>query len=180
MASASSRASTTRRCPPCARTSRRGSKLRATRRPPSRPREASACQRPRARRCSGRTARPRRARSPRRAPRCSARRTLDAACRLRGEYSTRLAIDDVVTVCEGTGNQHFQWFANLLAIHIDGIAGHATHAISSGKVEGANDRIETIRRQGYGYLDDEYFFPKVIDSSRRRYVEDPKSHRFCD
>lgn len=105
---------------------------------------------------------------------------LDAACRLRDEHGTRLAIDDVVAVCEGTGNRHFQWFANLLANHIDGIAGHATRAISSGKVEGANNRIETIRRQGYGYPDGECFFLKIIDSSRRRHVENPKSHRFCD
>jgi hypothetical protein len=43
-----------------------------------------------------------------------------------------------------------------------------------------NNKIKTIRRQDYGYPDDEYFFLKIIDGSRKRYVRNPKSHRFCD
>ena len=105
---------------------------------------------------------------------------LDAAYRLRDERAMRLAVDDIVAVCEGTGDSHFHWFANLLSSHVDGIVSHARCAISSGKVEGANNRIKTIRRRGYGHPDDEYFFLKIIDSSRKRYVENPKSHRFSD
>ena len=40
--------------------------------------------------------------------------------------------------------------------------------------------IKTIRRQGYGYPDDEYFFLKLIDSSRQEYVRNVPSHRICD
>lgn len=105
---------------------------------------------------------------------------LDAACRLHDERAMRLAVDDIVAVCEGTGDSHFRWFANLPSNHVDGIVSHARYAISSGRVEGANNRIKTIRRQGYGYPDDEYFFLKIIDSSRKRYVENPKSHIFSD
>lgn len=105
---------------------------------------------------------------------------LDAAYRLRDEHGMRLAVDDIVAVRGDAGDSRFRRFANLPANRIDGIAGHATHAISSGKVEGANDRIETIRRRGHGYPDDECFFLKIIDSSRKRYVENLKSQRFCD
>lgn len=105
---------------------------------------------------------------------------LDAAYRLRDEHGMRLAVDDIVAVCEGTGDSRFRRFANLPANRIDGIAGHATRAISSGKVEGTNSHIKTIRRRGHGYPDGECFFPKIIDSSRKRYVENPESHRFCD
>ncbi|MCI6784350.1 MAG: transposase, partial [Lachnospiraceae bacterium] len=49
-----------------------------------------------------------------------------------------------------------------------------------GKMEGINNKIKTIRRQGYGYPDDEYFFLKLIDMSRVDYVRNPKSHKLCD
>lgn len=105
----------------------------------------------------------------------------DAAYAVRGdEGEMRRATDDIVRMCEATGNRHMLRFANLLTTHMDGITSHAVHPISSGRIEGVNNRIKTIRRQGYGYPDDEYFFLKIIDGSRKRYVQNPKSHRFCD
>jgi len=37
-----------------------------------------------------------------------------------------------------------------------------------------------MRRQGYGYPDDEYFFLKLFDISRQDYVRNPASHRKSD
>jgi len=37
--------------------------------------------------------------------------------------------------------------------------------------------MKTIRRSAYGYNDDEYFFLKAMDQSRRIYVRNPKSHK---
>ena len=51
------------------------------------------------------------------------------------------------------------------------------YSLSSGKVGGTNDTIKTIRRQGYIYPDDNYFFLKVFDASRRIYIRSPKSHK---
>ena len=59
------------------------------------------------------------------------------------------------------------WFGNLLKNHYDGIISFPIFHITSGKVEGVNRKIDTIRRDGYGYPDDEYFFLKIIDLSRR-------------
>ena len=72
---------------------------------------------------------------------------------------------------------HFQWFAKLLDSHFEGIIAHASLPISSGKMEGINNKIKTLRRQAYGFPDDEYFFLKLIDSSRRGYVRNPVSHK---
>jgi len=47
------------------------------------------------------------------------------------------------------------------------IVAYARHHISSGRVEGTNCTIKTLRRAGYGYPDDEYFFLKIFDASRR-------------
>ena len=44
-------------------------------------------------------------------------------------------------------------------------------------MEGINNKIKTLRRQAYGLPDDEYFFLKLIDSSRRGDVRNPVSHK---
>lgn len=72
-------------------------------------------------------------------------------------------------ICNSTGNRHFMWFSRLLENHFEDIIAHATFGVSSGKVEGVNNKIKTIRRQGYGYPDDDYFFLKIFDASREAY-----------
>ena len=87
------------------------------------------------------------------------------------------AIGEIVFFCYETKNKHFEWFGRLLWKHHDGIVAHAKYKISSGKIEGINNKIKTLRRQSYGYPDDEYFFLKIMDASRVDYVRNPKSHR---
>ena len=85
---------------------------------------------------------------------------------LSNEEQMRKEIQEIIDLCKDTENKHFLWFSRLLENHIDGIITHATYKISSGKIEGINNKIKTLRRQGYGYPDDEYFFLKIIDISR--------------
>ena len=87
------------------------------------------------------------------------------------------AIIDIMDICKATGNEHLLWFCKLLDNHFEGIIAHATYNISSGKIEGINQKIKTLRRQGYGYPDDEYFFLKIIDMSRKQYVRNQPSHK---
>lgn len=58
----------------------------------------------------------------------------------------------------------------MLNSHLSGIVTHAYLPISSGKMEGINNKIKTIRRQAYGYGDEDYFFLKAMDSSYQLYV----------
>lgn len=51
---------------------------------------------------------------------------------------------------------------------------------SSGRLEGTNNMIKAVRRQAYGYRDDEYFFLKLFDASRRDKARNTKSHRKSD
>ena len=89
-------------------------------------------------------------------------------------------IIEIMDMCHATKNPHMLWFERLLNNHFEGIIAHATYDISAGKIEGINNKIKTLRRQGYGYPDDEYFFLKLFDMSRKMYVRNPKSHKFCD
>lgn len=86
-------------------------------------------------------------------------------------------VTKIIDTCRGTRNNHFEWFARLLENHFEGIISHATYRISSGKIEGINNKIKTVRRQAFGYHDDGYFFLKIIDASYNTTVKNPKSHR---
>ena len=105
---------------------------------------------------------------------------LSEAYRMTDESKMADAISDIIDMCDATGNKHFKWFGKLLDSHFEGVIAHATYKISAGKIEGINQRIKTIRRHGYGYPDDEYFFLKLFDMSRQKYVRNPASHRFSD
>jgi len=72
-------------------------------------------------------------------------------------------ISRIVRLCRETKNAHFLWFAKLLETHRKGIVAHATYPIASGKMEGTNRKIKTVRRIAYGLPDDEYFFLKIMD-----------------
>lgn len=89
-----------------------------------------------------------------------------SAYTLRDEKEMKNEIEEIINMCNENGNKHLLWFAKLLRNHYYGIITHATIPISSGKIEGINNKIKTIRRQAYGYPDDEYFFLKIIDASR--------------
>ena len=86
----------------------------------------------------------------------------------------------IIELCDETENSHFKWFRNLISNHFKGIIAHARMRITSGKIEGINNRIKTLMRLGYGYPDDDYFFLKIIDSSYHKPVRNPKSHKIND
>lgn len=107
------------------------------------------------------------------------KKKLSAAYELKEEIAMTTEISDIMELCESTGNRHFKWFSNLLSNHFEGIIAHATYDISTGKVEGTNNLIKTIRRKAFGYNDDDYFFLKIMDASRRKSKAHSKSPRIC-
>ena len=77
-------------------------------------------------------------------------------------------INETIEICNATENTHFIKFGRLFSSHLEGIVSHALYPISSGKVEGLNNKIKTLRRQAYGIPDNYYFFLKVMDASRMK------------
>ena len=51
-----------------------------------------------------------------------------------------------------------QKFAMTLMAHRSGILSWYDHHISTGKLEGINNKIKTMKRQAYGYRDEKFFF----------------------
>jgi len=58
-------------------------------------------------------------------------------------------------------------YADTIVARMKGILNHADHPISSGKLEGTNNLIKTIRRKAYGFRDTHYFFLKIMEASRK-------------
>jgi hypothetical protein len=46
------------------------------------------------------------------------------------------SISNIIKICKGTCNTHFQWFARLLSNHIEGIITHAIYKVTNGKSRG--------------------------------------------
>ena len=105
---------------------------------------------------------------------------LSEAYTLTDEVKMADSICEIMALCHETGNSHFLWFERLLDNHFEGIIAHATYKISTGRLEGINNKIKTLRRQAYGYPDDDYFFLKLFDASRKTYVRNQKSHKIYD
>lgn len=52
-------------------------------------------------------------------------------------------------------------FAELKEKRIDGLVAHAKYNITTGKLEGFNNKIKVAKRIGYGYRDESYFFTLI-------------------
>jgi transposase len=61
-------------------------------------------------------------------------------------------------------------FANTLASHRSGILAYYDYPISTGPLEGINNKIKTMKRQAYGYRDMEFFKLKILAIHESRYA----------
>lgn len=52
-------------------------------------------------------------------------------------------------------------FADMLATHLGGILAHCRYPLSTGFLEGMNNKIKVMKRMAYGYRDLDYFFLKL-------------------
>lgn len=61
-------------------------------------------------------------------------------------------------------------FANTLQGHRSGILAWYDHPISTGPLEGFNNKIKTMKRMAYGYRNQEYFELKILALHRAQYA----------
>lgn len=61
-------------------------------------------------------------------------------------------------------------FANRMAGHRIGILNYFDHRITTGKVEGTNNKIKVLKRQAYGFRDMEYFKLRIYALHEARYA----------
>lgn len=55
------------------------------------------------------------------------------------------------------GNRHFAKLADTLDSHRPGLLAYFRHRISTGPLEGLNNKIKVLKRQAYGFRDMAFF-----------------------
>lgn len=71
---------------------------------------------------------------------------------------------------EASGIRMLQRFAHTLLTHRRGLLAWYDVPISTGPLEGTNNKIRTLQRNAYGYRDREYFLLKLYALHQTRYV----------
>jgi len=59
--------------------------------------------------------------------------------------------------------------AKTLRIHAWGILAYADDPITSGKMEGINNKIKTLTKRSYGFHDQNYFILKLLSLHHSKY-----------
>jgi transposase len=82
------------------------------------------------------------------------------------EQPSRVAMEDFLRQwCAraiDTGIGLLRQIAKTLLLHASGILNWWEHRLSTGKMEGVNNKIKTLTRRAYGYRDEAFFFLKLL------------------
>ena len=82
------------------------------------------------------------------------------------EQPSRAAMEDFLRQwcarAMDTGIALLRQMAKTLLLHASGILSWWEHRLSSGKMEGVNNKIKTLTRQAYGYRDEAFFILKLL------------------
>lgn len=75
-----------------------------------------------------------------------------------------------LALAEASGIRMLINFAKTLRLHQEGILNYYSYRISTGPLEGTNNKIKTMKRQAYGFRDREFFKLKILGIHETRYA----------
>ena len=78
-------------------------------------------------------------------------------------------LHDWIDRAEASGIKILKDFANTLRTHRRGIIAYYDHNISTGPLEGTNNKIKTLQRQAYGFRDRAFFMLRIYALHTTRY-----------
>jgi transposase len=79
-------------------------------------------------------------------------------------------LQDWIARAQVSGVQMLIKFAKTLRIHSAGILAYYDYPISTGPLEGTNNKIKTMKRQAYGFRDMEFFKLKIMAIHQTKYA----------
>jgi transposase len=79
-------------------------------------------------------------------------------------------LDGWIRRAEASGIKVLQQMAKALAAHRSGLLAYYDVMISSGPMEGTNNKIKTMKRQAYGFRDLEFFKLKILAIHETKYA----------
>jgi transposase len=84
--------------------------------------------------------------------------------------TARKVLEDWIRRAEASGVRMLQQFARTLEEHRAGILAFYDYRISTGPLEGVNNKIKTLKRQAYGFRDREFFKLKILGLHQTKYA----------
>jgi transposase len=78
-------------------------------------------------------------------------------------------LQDWIERAEASGVKILKEFANTLLTHRRGIMAYYDYPISTGPLEGTNNKIKTLQRQAYGFRDRAFFILRIYALHTSRY-----------
>jgi transposase len=78
-------------------------------------------------------------------------------------------LNDWIKRAVASGIKMLQQMAKTLAAHRSGLLAYYDVPITSGPMEGTNNKIKTMKRQAYGFRDQEFFKLKILAIHETRY-----------
>ena len=82
----------------------------------------------------------------------------------------RLFLRDWIARARVSGIRMLEQFADTLEEHQEGILNYYDYPISTGPLEGTNNKIQLMKRQAYGYRDHEFFKLKIMGAHETKYA----------
>jgi transposase len=79
-------------------------------------------------------------------------------------------LDGWIRRAEASGVKILRQMAKTLAAHRDGLLAYYDVMITSGPMEGTNNKIKTMKRQAYGFRDHEFFKLKILAIHETKYA----------
>jgi transposase len=87
-----------------------------------------------------------------------------------GKFPARMKLLDWYHQAMDSGVRVLQDFARTLLAHADGILAWYDYPISTGPLEGTNNKIKTLNRQHYGLRDGDFFILKLYQLHEAKYA----------
>jgi len=86
------------------------------------------------------------------------------------EETAQALLMDWIAFAEATGIRMLHQFARTLRFHATGILAYYDYAISTGPLEGLNNKIKTMKRQAYGFRDPKFLRLKILGIHESKYA----------
>jgi transposase len=87
-----------------------------------------------------------------------------------GKRFATIFLDGWIRRAEASGIRVLQQMGKTLAAHRSGLLAYYDVMISSGPLEGTNNKIKTMKRQAYGFRDMEFFKLKILAIHETKYA----------
>ena len=86
------------------------------------------------------------------------------------KHTARRVLKDWLARARASGIRILKQFADTLEEHQEGVLAYYNYPISTGPLEGTNNKIQTMKRQAYGFRDHKFFKLKILALHQTKYA----------